>query len=98
MLRRYVDGQRSCPAELRHALDRGDWPTAERLAHTARGVSGNIGALHIPEQAQALELAIRQKRSRDEVDQHLHLFEDSLAQLIGSLERTLESPGVGTAV
>ncbi|MDP3761006.1 MAG: response regulator [Ramlibacter sp.] len=92
MLRRYVDGQRSCPAELRHALDRGDWPTAERLAHTARGVSGNIGAIGVPGHAQALEQAIRDKRSRDEVEQHLHRFEDSLALLIGSVEQTLAQP------
>jgi PAS domain S-box-containing protein len=89
MLRRYVDGQRSCPAELRHALDHGDWPTAERLAHSARGASGNIGALRVPEHAQALELAIKQKLPREEVDQHLHQFEDCLVELIGALEQSL---------
>jgi len=89
MLRRYVDGQRSCPAELRHALDRGDWPTAERLAHTAKGVAGNIGAVAVPGHAQALEAAIREKRPRVEVEQHLHVFENCLADLISSLERSL---------
>jgi PAS domain S-box-containing protein len=89
MLRRYVDGQRSCPSELRHALDHGDWPTAERLAHTAKGVSGNIGAVALPAHAQALEAAIRDKRPRDEVDQHLHRFEGCLSDLISSLERSL---------
>ena len=93
MLRRYVDGQRSCPAELRHALDRGDWPTAERLAHTARGVSGNIGAIVVPGHAHALEAAIREKRPRAEVDQHLDVFEDCLGDLISSLERSLDGAG-----
>ena len=97
MLRRYVDGQRTCPAELRHALDQGDWPTAERLAHTAKGVSGNIGALGVPERAQALEMAIREKRPRDEVEQHLHEFEQSLSQLIGGLERALPTSATVTA-
>jgi two-component system sensor histidine kinase/response regulator len=89
MLRRYVDGQRSCPAELRHALDSGDWPTAERLAHTAKGVSGNIGAVQVPERAEALELAIKNKRPRGEVEQHLHGFEHCLVELIAGIEDSL---------
>jgi two-component system sensor histidine kinase/response regulator len=81
---------------LRHALDHGDWPTAERLAHTAKGVSGNIGALGVPERAQSLEMAIREKRPRDEVEQHLHEFEQSLSQLIGGLESALPDPANST--
>jgi HPt (histidine-containing phosphotransfer) domain-containing protein len=53
-----VLGQRGCPADIRRALDGGDWAAAERLAHTARGLSGNIGAVRVPAQAQALEDAI----------------------------------------
>jgi two-component system, sensor histidine kinase and response regulator len=94
MLRRYVDGQRSCSAELRHALDSGDWTTAERIAHTAKGVAGNIGAIHVPQHAEALELAIRQKRSREEVDRHLHEFEDRLAELITELDESLAEPAL----
>jgi two-component system, sensor histidine kinase and response regulator len=94
MLRRYVDGQRSCSAELRHALDGGDWATAERIAHTAKGVAGNIGAVHIPEHAQALELALREKRSRTEIDKLLHPFEDRLAELVGALEESLAEPAL----
>jgi len=93
MLRRYVDGQRNCPAEMRHALDRDDWPTAERMAHTAKGVAGNIGAVRVPEHAQALELAIRNKQPRDEVDRHLRQLEDCLGELIAGLDQALPQPG-----
>jgi two-component system sensor histidine kinase/response regulator len=89
MLKRYVDGQRNCAAELRHALDHDDWPTAERMAHTAKGVAGNIGAVRIPEPAQALELAIHNRAPRAEVDQHLQQLEDCLAELIGGLDEAL---------
>ncbi|MDB5871242.1 MAG: hypothetical protein JWQ07_684 [Ramlibacter sp.] len=89
MLRRYVDGQRDCAAELRRALDSDDWPTAERLAHTARGVAGSIGALLVPEHAQALELALRAKRPRAEVEQLLLPLEERVAVLIEALERVL---------
>jgi two-component system sensor histidine kinase/response regulator len=89
MLRRYVEGQRSCPAELRQALDNGDWPTAERLAHTAKGVSGNIGAVQVPGRAEALELAIHNKCPRGEVEKHLLGFESCLLELIVGIEKSL---------
>ena len=89
MLRRYVEGQRSCPAELRQALDKSDWPTAERLAHTAKGVSGNIGAMQVPGRAEALELAIHNKCPRGEIEEHLLGFESCLAELIAGIEEAL---------
>ncbi|ROZ61906.1 PAS domain S-box protein [Ramlibacter sp. WS9] len=89
MLRRYVDGQRTCIAELRAALDSGDWATAERIAHTAKGVAGNIGAVHIPKHAEAVELAIRQKRTRAEVDEPLQSFDQRLGELLAGLEEAL---------
>jgi two-component system sensor histidine kinase/response regulator len=89
MLRRYVEGQRNCPAELRRALDQGDWATAERLAHTAKGVSGNIGAVRVLDCAEALELAIRNQHPRNEVDGHLQGFEGCLGELIAGIEASL---------
>jgi two-component system sensor histidine kinase/response regulator len=89
MLRRYIEGQRNCAAELRQALDNGDWPTAERLAHTAKGVSGNIGAVQVPGRAEALELAIHNKCPRGEVEDHLLGFESCLVELIAGIEESL---------
>ncbi len=45
--------------------------------------------MSVPEHAQALELAIREKRSRAEVDRHLHVFENCLVELIGALDHSL---------
>jgi two-component system, sensor histidine kinase and response regulator len=47
MLRKFVISQKDAPAQVERALDAGDWNTAERLAHTARGVAGNIGAIEV---------------------------------------------------
>ncbi|MBI3673946.1 MAG: response regulator, partial [Rhizobiales bacterium] len=44
MLRKYASNQQDTPLELRAALDAGDLATAERIAHTAKAVNGNIGA------------------------------------------------------
>jgi two-component system sensor histidine kinase/response regulator len=89
MLRRFAEGQRQCPAQLRQALDGGDWATAERLAHTTKGVAANIGAVDLPEQAGALELAIRERRNRAEIDGLVRRLEQSLAALIAALEAAL---------
>jgi two-component system sensor histidine kinase/response regulator len=59
LLRKYVSGQAGAVAAIRQALAAGDRPLAERLAHTAKGVSGNIGAVAVQEAAAVLESAIR---------------------------------------
>jgi two-component system sensor histidine kinase/response regulator len=89
MLRRYIDGQRDCPARLRQALDGGDWATAERLAHTNKGVSGSIAAGAVGALAGTLEMAIREAQPRAAIDQHLLRFDDSLSSLVESLEGAL---------
>jgi two-component system sensor histidine kinase/response regulator len=43
MLQQYADAQATSPAELRAALAAGDVKTAERLAHTLKGVSATLG-------------------------------------------------------
>ena len=77
------------PEEIRKTLDNDDWATAERLAHTTKGVSGNIGALRIPDLAGDLEHAIRQRKPRNEIDRLLRAMEVPLLQLIAALETQL---------
>jgi CheY-like chemotaxis protein len=61
MLKRYATGQREALHELRNALAAGDLQTAERIAHTAKAVSGNVGATVVQEKATQLELALRER-------------------------------------
>jgi CheY-like chemotaxis protein len=44
MLHQFAQGQRHAFAQLRAALQAGDAQTAERIAHTVKGLAGNIGA------------------------------------------------------
>ena len=60
MLRGFVAGQADAPARIAEALAQGDAATAERLAHTLKGLAGNIGAAGLQQQAAALEQAIRE--------------------------------------
>jgi two-component system sensor histidine kinase/response regulator len=58
LLKRYSDGQREAAAKIREALDAGDRSLAERIAHTLKGVSGNIGAVEVQAVAGELEASI----------------------------------------
>ncbi|MBX3587381.1 MAG: response regulator [Ramlibacter sp.] len=89
MLRKYVAGQKSVPADIRRTLDEGDWDTAERLAHTLRGVSGNIGALRIPEPAGELERAIKTRQPREQLDLLLHVLDSAMKELVSDLQAQL---------
>ncbi|MBS4098283.1 MAG: response regulator [Sulfuricella sp.] len=89
MLRKFVAGQRAAPAEIRAALDAQDWDTAQRLAHTAKGVAGNIGAGAMQELAAALELALKERRPRPETDAALARLATPLAALIEAIQAQL---------
>jgi CheY-like chemotaxis protein len=86
MLRRYVAGQRTVCAQIHDALAMGDMPTAERLAHTTKGVSANVGATGIQNLAAALEQSLREYHPPVDVQRRLLELERPLATLISSLE------------
>jgi two-component system, sensor histidine kinase and response regulator len=89
MLRRYVAGQKDVCAQIHEALGMGDMPTAERLAHTTKGVSGNIGATAIQNLAGALEQSLREYQPPVDVQRRLLDLERPLAMLIEALEEQL---------
>jgi PAS domain S-box-containing protein len=101
MLRKFVAGQAGTSAAIAAALDAGDWPSAERLAHTTKGVAGNIGAARIQELAGALEHAIKEKQPRPEVDALLLSLSGPLKALLDALKAQLPDetvPQVAVAV
>jgi CheY-like chemotaxis protein/HPt (histidine-containing phosphotransfer) domain-containing protein len=59
LLRRYVESQAGAAQSVREQLAAGDRATAERTAHTLKGVSGNIGAAGPALAAETLERAIK---------------------------------------
>ncbi len=61
LLRKFVLGQQNTPAQLGLAIEQSDWSTAERLAHTLKGLAGQIGATALRTHAEALELGIRRR-------------------------------------
>ncbi|TAN53061.1 MAG: response regulator [Methylococcaceae bacterium] len=87
MLRKFCAGQKSVVLDITQALDAQDWDTAERLAHTLKGVAGNIGATSLQQLAAKLEAAIRQRQPRVAVDDGLEELRHPLATLVTQLEQ-----------
>ena len=85
MLKKYIENQGQAPVQIRQSLDTDDYATAERQAHTAKGVSGNIGATALQGMAAALEKAIKEKLPREEIETMLATFGAAHGQLLAGL-------------
>jgi signal transduction histidine kinase/CheY-like chemotaxis protein len=59
LLLKFINHHAYAAEEVRDALGRGDNSSAERAAHTVRGVAGNVGLNGVAAAAQALETALR---------------------------------------
>ncbi len=68
LLRKYAAGQKNTIAEIGTALGSGDYDTAERLAHTLKAVSGNIGAEEVQEERPSWNAASRKRAERGPED------------------------------
>lgn len=90
LLRRYSEGQRGAVEAIREALSCGDRLLAERVAHTIKGVSGNLGAGEAQEKAGKLESAIREGLSGPKVEDLLRGLSAIMAPLIDRIETALK--------
>ncbi|BAE50645.1 hypothetical protein amb1841 [Paramagnetospirillum magneticum AMB-1] len=88
-LRKFAAGRKSVAGDIRAALEADDWSTAERLAHTTKGLAGMIGADEVQRRAADLEAALCDKLSRQEVEDLLDAMAAPLAALIAALDSTL---------
>ena len=89
MLRKFVAGQADTPNQLVQTLAAGQRADAERLAHSLRGVAGNIGAMEIHRLATDVETAIREHYSEEQTATLIQQLRLSLGELIGHLEAQL---------
>jgi|GEM_PF-577209 len=89
MLRRFMEGRADTPARIREALAAGDQKAAELLSHSLRGVSAQIGATQLPQDAEALEQALRDSAPRDGIDELLLRMEATLGELMEALRSAL---------
>ena len=83
ILLKFRKSQLDVPNQIKAALQQGDWKTAERLAHTLKGVSGNISADALQEAARQLEAAIKAEQA--EINSELEEVNRQLTQVLQSL-------------
>jgi two-component system sensor histidine kinase/response regulator len=89
LLRQFVDQQTSAPSQIIEALSRNDKAQAARLAHTVKGVAGNLGARAIQRSAAALEEAIAVQEPSTDLEVPLQELRASLEQLARGVNRLL---------
>jgi CheY-like chemotaxis protein len=97
MLQKFVAGQRDTIAQLRSTLASGEVGTTERIAHTTKGVAGNIGASEVQAAAESVERALREQRSDSEVSLRIDALAPPLSQLLAALSAALGSAGTAAA-
>ena len=83
LLRLFYQAQQGFSTDFCSALQVQDWPTATRLAHTLKSVSGTVGAGALSEAAKELEKACREQQPVVQVEQFLR-------EVVARLEPVLE--------
>jgi two-component system sensor histidine kinase/response regulator len=89
MLRLFVRNQSGTAEQLHVLVQAGDWSTAERCAHTCKGVSGSIGATVLQHHAAALETALRERQPLAQVMPLLETVSLHLDEILGQLQTGL---------
>ncbi len=82
--------ERDIADRIRGALAANDNQTAERLAHTLRGITGTLGAKTLQDLSASLENSIRKAES-SQYDPLLGNIDRELATFIASIDRALET-------
>ena len=89
LLRQFIEQQGPAIAQVGDALATGDIARAERVAHSLKGVAGNIGARRVQSVAARLEKAIRDRASAADVDAARREAAEALEALVTELRAAL---------
>jgi two-component system, sensor histidine kinase and response regulator len=97
LLRQFAEQQGSSVEQINVALAQGDNALAERLAHTLKGVAGNIGAKAVQTPAGALEKLIRDRAAAEEMKTAISVVAAVLDPLLAQLRKALPPPETATS-
>ena len=89
ILRKYISSQATVIDELRSAVTQQDFELAKRLAHTTKGVSGNIGATEVQGIAAEIEEELAENIDSVSILDKLTVLQSALAPLLQSLAACL---------
>jgi PAS domain S-box-containing protein len=91
LLRKFRANHLDAAVRIKDALAHGDTTAAERIAHTLKGLSGNIGARDVQEKASELEALLRRKAGNDETGAAVRTLEKSIKAARKDLDEMLEA-------
>ena len=91
LLGQFLEQQGPTVAQITDALAKGDIVLAERLAHTLKGVAGNIGAVPVQAAAGVLETLIRDRAPVKDVEAAKQQINAALDPLVTDLRGALAS-------
>jgi two-component system sensor histidine kinase/response regulator len=97
LLRQFIEQQGLALAQITTAFQQGDIALAERLAHTLKGVAGNIGAQSVQSAAGVLEKQIRDRAGSPALQSAQQQVAAALDPLIAQLRAALGAPGLDHA-
>ncbi len=84
LLTKVRDGYGDTVKEIKEAVEKGDRELSVRLAHTVKGVAGNIGAKEVQQAAAVVEAALKEESEKDD---QLEKLDEVLSALIENLKR-----------
>ncbi|HEY4299390.1 MAG TPA: response regulator [Candidatus Didemnitutus sp.] len=94
LLRQFSEQQSETVGRISTALAAGDTATAERLAHTLRGVAGNLGVKSVQSAAAGVEKLLRERASGEMVESSLRPLAASLDPVVAGLRAALPPEAV----
>jgi CheY-like chemotaxis protein len=97
LLRQFAEQEGPALEQISAGLAKGDAALAERLAHTLKGVAGNIGAKGVQAAAGVLEKLIREKAGNADLDAAKQGLAAVLGPLIDQLRSACGSPAAEAA-
>jgi two-component system sensor histidine kinase/response regulator len=87
MLRKFVASQEDAVLRIRMHLTTADTDTAVLLAHTLKGLAGNLGAMRLSDSAELLETLLHQGADPAPLEQSLASTHTLLQQLVHALQQ-----------
>ncbi len=89
LLGRFMDQQRNVVPEIQQKVAEGDIETAERLAHTLKGVAASMGAKKLSECATTLDAALKKAEN---IDNLLPPTQPALTEAFDAITAYLATP------
>ncbi len=89
LLAKFRVNQGGAESAIRVALDNQDLATAERLAHTLKGLAGSVGVPLLAEKAKVLEGALKNSVGASEIENALHAMAAELKLICAALDESL---------